>query len=116
MLGCGIQSCVRTGDKAGEHCQKSGDEAHRFSLEHVSTSYHWCTHSTASVDGHHSLSSPDVLFYLSAQVKSKKINAPFLCSDRPDWPRLFSRAISRSCTGLENEPPTSTPCACTSPH
>src|SRR6266436_3104757 len=105
MLGCGIQSCVRTGDKAGEHRHKSGDEAHRFSLEHVSTPYNWCTHSTASVDGHHSLSSPDVLFYLSAQLKSKKVNAPFPGSDRPDWPGLFWRAISRSYTELEKEPP-----------
>src|SRR6202521_3542625 len=37
MLRCGSQSCVPTGDKAGEHHHKSGDEAHRISLEHVST-------------------------------------------------------------------------------
>src|SRR6266849_4256544 len=38
MLGCSSQSCARTDDKAGQHRQESGGEAHRSSLEHVSTS------------------------------------------------------------------------------
>ena len=37
MLGCTSQSCVRTGDKAGEQRQQSGDETHRISFEHVRT-------------------------------------------------------------------------------
>src|SRR6266478_2725095 len=36
MLGCASQSCVRSGDKAGQRYQKSGGEAHRISFEHVS--------------------------------------------------------------------------------
>src|SRR5713101_3489596 len=38
MLGYGIQSCIRSGDKANHGCQENGGEAHRISLEHVSTS------------------------------------------------------------------------------
>src|SRR6266478_8958744 len=36
MLRPGSQSCVRNGDKAGQRYQKTGCEAHRISLEHVS--------------------------------------------------------------------------------
>src|SRR6266852_212805 len=54
----------------------------------------------------HSLSPHGLLFLLSAQFKSKKVNAPFPESDQPDRPELFSRAISRSRAVLEKEPPT----------
>jgi hypothetical protein len=37
VLGCGSQSCVRIGEKAGQSYQKSGGETHRISFEHVST-------------------------------------------------------------------------------
>src|SRR5580693_7497891 len=36
VLGCGSQSCVRSGDKAGQRYQESGGEAHRISCEHIS--------------------------------------------------------------------------------
>src|SRR5713101_6793150 len=36
MLGCASQSCVWSGDKAGQRYQKSGGEAHRISFEHFS--------------------------------------------------------------------------------
>src|SRR5258708_17283816 len=36
MLGCASQSCVWSGDKAGQRYQNSGGEAHRISFEHVS--------------------------------------------------------------------------------
>jgi hypothetical protein len=36
MLGCGFQSGVRTGDKAGQRCEENGGEARQISLEHVS--------------------------------------------------------------------------------
>jgi hypothetical protein len=42
MLARGSQSRVRTGDKAGgQRHQESGGEAHRISLEHVSTPDNW---------------------------------------------------------------------------
>src|SRR4029453_1307213 len=44
MLGRGSQSCVRTGDKAGQRCQQSGGEAHRIPLEHVSALNNEGTH------------------------------------------------------------------------
>src|SRR5258706_11382041 len=37
MLGCGSQSCVRSGDKASYRCQQQGREAHRIYLEHASS-------------------------------------------------------------------------------
>src|SRR6266446_6732345 len=37
VMGCSSQSCVRSGDKVGQQCQQSGGEAHRISLEHVSS-------------------------------------------------------------------------------
>src|SRR5882762_1637807 len=57
----------------------------------------------------HSLSSSDLLFCLYAQFKSKQINASFPGSYQPDEPRLFSRAISRSCSEPEKATPTCTP-------
>jgi hypothetical protein len=41
MLGWGSQGGVRTGEKAGQRCEKNGGEAHRISLGHVSTPYDW---------------------------------------------------------------------------
>lgn len=39
--GRGGHSCVRTGEKAGQRYQKSDGEAHRISLEHLSTPDNW---------------------------------------------------------------------------
>jgi hypothetical protein len=41
MLRSGSQSCVWTGDKAGQNYQKSCGEAHRISLACVSTANNW---------------------------------------------------------------------------
>ncbi len=41
MLRCASQSCVRTGDKACQRHQDSRGEAHRISLEYVSTPNNW---------------------------------------------------------------------------
>ena len=37
VLGRGSQSCIWSGDKAGQRCQKRGGEAPRISFEHFSS-------------------------------------------------------------------------------
>src|SRR6266567_3896524 len=50
MLGCGSQSCVRTGDQADQRGQESSGEGFRISLEHVSAPNNCGIYSSTSVD------------------------------------------------------------------
>jgi hypothetical protein len=55
------------------------------------------------------ISPPSLLFYLYAQFNSKKVNRALSRICQPDLRRLFSRAISRSCSEPEKARPTCTP-------